>query len=866
MAEPGATTLPPTAAPARDVLLATKLHIPRPRPGFLSRPRLLELLGDGATRELTLVCAPAGFGKTTLLGDWARRSRRPVAWLSLDQGDNDPARFWRYVAAALDQAQPGAGERVAALLRGGAGPPPLEAVVTVLVNALAGQPDELALVLDDYHRIETPAIHDSLRLLLDRLPAQLRLVLAGRADPPLSLAALRARGQLAELRAAALRFRPEEAAALLREVTDADLPEASVRALVTRTEGWAAGLQLAALSLHDRADPGGFVASFSGSHRHVLDYLTEEVLDRQPEPTVRFLLETSVLERLSGPLCDAVTGRTDSQRLLEQLERANLFLIPLDEVRGWWRYHQLFADLLQARLHQQRPDRVAELHRNAAGWYERNGLADDAIRHALAAGDAAWAARMIERQVDALLLRSERGTLQRWVAALPAELAGSRPRLLLAQADMALSNGQVEAADCALDAAERAFAAAPDEPYEPSVDPAASLVANVPAAIAFWRAYLADLHGDAERAVAFDHQALAELGGGESVLASTVRLHLRAAELLHGVLPDAERGFASSMAELRAAGEIYPALRACELLGQVQRAQGRLDAALGTYRQGLEIAATTGGPPVPVAGIAQVGLAEVAYQRGELDAAREHATKGIALCRQLAYPRPLAAGLATLARIRQAEGDVPGALDALEEDWRVAPSLGVTSLLNPVPALRARLLLAQGNLAAAVGWTKERGLGRDDQVSYPREPEHLVLARVLLAQDLTEGALSLLDRLQALAASQWRTGSVIEIQGVAGGGPGGSRRAGRAGRGAHARLPPGLRAGLRRRGRADEHPARSAGRGPTKRPDRCSRRPAGLPWPAAASLPARGHACHLALEGARGGRPGPGRGAERARA
>ena len=313
MAEPGATTLPPTAAPARDVLLATKLHIPRPRPGFLSRPRLLELLGDGATRELTLVCAPAGFGKTTLLGDWARRSRRPVAWLSLDQGDNDPARFWRYVAAALDQAQPGTGERVAALLRGGAGPPPLEAVVTVLVNALAGQPDELALVLDDYHRIETPAIHDSLRLLLDRLPAQLRLVLAGRADPPLSLAALRARGQLAELRAAALRFRPEEAAALLREVTDADLPEASVRALVTRTEGWAAGLQLAGLSLHDRTDPGGFVASFSGSHRHVLDYLTEEVLDRQPEPTVRFLLETSVLERLSGPLCDAVCGRSDSQ-------------------------------------------------------------------------------------------------------------------------------------------------------------------------------------------------------------------------------------------------------------------------------------------------------------------------------------------------------------------------------------------------------------------------------------------------------------------------------------------------------------------------------------------------------------------------
>ncbi len=469
---------------------------------------------------------------------------------------------------------------------------------------------------------------------------------------------MRARGQLAELRAAELRFTTEEAAALLREAVGPDLavPDASVAALATRTEGWAAGLRLAALSLKGRSDVAGFVETFSGGHRYVLDYLAEEVLERRTEPVRAFLLETSVLERLSGPLCDAVTGRTDSEAMLEQVERANLFLVPLDEVRGWWRYHQLFADLLRARLQQQRSDRVAALHRNAAGWYERNGLADDAIRHALAAGDDAWAARVIERHVDALLLRSERGMLKRWVAALPAELVGSRPRLLLAQADLALSGGRVEAVERTLDAAERAFADGPDEPYEPSVDRAASLVANVPAAIAFWRAYLAELHGDAERAIAFDRQALTELGEGESVLASAARLHLRAAELLRGVLPEAERAFASSMAEFRAAGEVYPALRACELLGHVQRAQGRLDAALGTYRQGLEIAASTGGPPLPVVGIADVGLAEVAYQRGELDAALEHATQGIALCRQLAYPRPLAAGLATLARIRQAEG------------------------------------------------------------------------------------------------------------------------------------------------------------------------------------------------------------------
>jgi LuxR family maltose regulon positive regulatory protein len=573
-------------------LLATRLFVPRPQPGFVARPRLVEGLDDGLERALILVSAPAGFGKTALLADWALR--RPVAWLSLDAGDNDPARFWRHATAALDRVRPGIARRVLPLL----GPPPpssFEGLLTALINQLAAEPDAgaVVLVLDDYHLIDARAVHDSLTFLLEHRPSELHLVLTGRADPPLPLARLRARGQLAELRAAELRFTTEEAAALLHEAVGPDLavPDASVAALATRTEGWAAGLQLAALSLRGRSDVAGFVETFSGGHRYVLDYLAEEVLERQPEPVRAFLLETSVLERLSGPLCDAVRDRGDSQALLEQAEGANLFLVPLDEERRWWRYHHLFADLLQARLQQEQPARVPELHRNAAGWYERNGLPDDAVGHALAAGDAGWAARLIEREVDALLLRGERGTLERWVAALPAELVGSRPRLLLAQADMALSAGRVEAVERALDAAERAFADAPDEPYEPSVDRAASLVANVPAAIAFWRAYLAELRGDAEGAIALDRQALAELDKGTSVVASVARLHLRAAELLRGGgLPDAERAFAASMAELRAAGEVYPALRACELLGHVQRAQGRLDAALGTYRQGLEIA------------------------------------------------------------------------------------------------------------------------------------------------------------------------------------------------------------------------------------------------------------------------------------
>ena len=311
-----------------------------------------ERLDEGLGRGLILVCAPAGYGKTVLLADWARRGQRPAAWLSLDAGDNDPTRFWRHAVAALDRVRPGIGERVGPLL-GPPAPPSFEALVTALINELAAQPgdDEVLLVLDDYHLIGSQPVHASLGFLLEHRPPGLHLVLASRADPPLALARLRARGQLTELRAAELRFTAERgsgAAAAMPPVPS--LPDAAVAALAARTEGWAAGLQLAALSLRGQPDVAGFVAAFTGSHRYVLDYLAEEVLERQSEQVRAFLLETSVLERLSGALCDAVTGRTGSQALLEQVERAGLFLVPLDEVRGWWRYHHLFADLLRARL------------------------------------------------------------------------------------------------------------------------------------------------------------------------------------------------------------------------------------------------------------------------------------------------------------------------------------------------------------------------------------------------------------------------------------------------------------------------------------------------------------------------------------
>src|SRR5580692_11120587 len=784
---------PPAAAPGgaptsgQDALLATKLHVPRPQPGFVPRPRLVQALSQGLARGRVLICAPAGFGKTSLLADLTRSAGRPVAWLGLDTGDNDPARFWRYVVAALDQAQPGIAGRLGALL-GPPAPRSFEGLVTALINEFAAQVgrDEVLLVLDDYHLIDAGPVHESVAFLLEHLPPDRLLVVPGRADPPLPLTRLRARGQLAELRATELRFTTDEAAALLGAAAGPDLPDTAVVALTTRTEGWAAGLQLAALSLRGRTDAAGFVAAFSGSHRFVLDYLADEVLDGQPGPVRAFLLETSVLERLSGELCDAVTGRAGSQAMLQDIERAGLFLVPQDEVRGWWRYHHLFADLLRARLQAEQPGRVKALHRAAATWCEEHDLADDAVRHALAAGDAAWDARLVERHAETLLGRSEGATLRGWLSALPAESVRDRPRLCLAQAYSAARGFQVEALEALLDDTERAFAACGDEPYEDPAGRPTSVLANVPGGIAFLRAVLMKLRGHAALAAGYNQQALAHLAENERLMRSFVRWNQAGVHWLDGRLGPAERGLAEVLAELRAAGEAgrhppgepaqvsravesgaeffagFLAIRVCYELGQVQRAQGNLDAALATYRQALEGTSESSQPPY--LGLAHVGLAQILYERNELTAALDHATQGVTLSRQLAYPPPEATGLAIVAQIRHAHGDAAGALEAMGEAGQTGLSPQVIPLLNPVPSQRARLLLSQGDVQEAARWTMTAGLSPDDEPDYPREPAYLVLARVLLAQHDPGPACTLLQRLLDAAASQDRAGSVIEIQ------------------------------------------------------------------------------------------------------
>src|SRR5919112_4262641 len=425
-----------------DPLLLTKLYIPSARPSLIARPRLSERLEEGLGRKLTLLSAPAGCGKSTLLGAWASgfSGSRPVAWLSLDSADNDPVRFWRYFVTATDRLYPGAGDAALALL-GSAQAPPFEAVLNTLLNELANLPINAVLVLDDYHVIEYGPIHEALGYLIDHLPPRMHLAISTRADPPVPLARLRARGELNELRANDLSFTSGEAATFFTRVMGLQLSAEEIAELERRTEGWVAGLQMAALAMRDHADVAGFIASFTGSNRHVVDYLAEEVLGQQPEELRGFLLETSILDRMCAPLCNAVTGHTDGQTTLERLEHANLFVIPLDDERRWYRYHHLFADVLRQRLHQAHAELVPDLHQRAGGWFEEEGLVPEAIHHALAARDWERAIRLIGSSGMTVVLSQQGQTLLGWIDKIPEELGRERPVLCTIRAlALAFSN------------------------------------------------------------------------------------------------------------------------------------------------------------------------------------------------------------------------------------------------------------------------------------------------------------------------------------------------------------------------------------------------------------------------------------------
>ena len=768
-------------------LLETKLYVPRSRRGLVPRPRLSERLDRGAASTLMLVSAPAGFGKTTLLTEWlaagpaAPGDERLAAWLSLDQSDNDPASFWTYVIAALRTAAPGVGESALTLLQAPQ-PPPIETVLTALLNDLAAMTREIVLVLDDYHVIDTRAVQDGMAFLLDHAPPGLHVVIAGRADPALPLARLRARGELAETRAAELRFTPDEAAAYLNETMGLPLTARDVAALEGRTEGWIAALQLAALSMQGRDDVAGFIAGFAGDDRYVVDYLAEEVLQRQPDRVQAFLLQTSILSRLSGPLCDAVTGQGDGKAMLAALDRGNLFLVALDDRRRWYRYHQLFADVLQARLLDEQPGQVPDLHRRASAWYERSGEPSEAIRHALAAGDFGRAADLVELAIPPMRRARQEATVQGWLAAIPDELIRVRPVLSVASAAASLARGELDGVEGWLRDAERCLdeaagtgaesqdpSQAPPAPPAGADDPGDEEFRRLPAGIELYRSALALARGDVPGTARHARRVLDVALEDDHLCRAGAAGLLGLAFWASGDLEAGYASYAECMAGLRRARHIADTFGCAIALADIRLAQGRLGAAMRIYEQALQLAGEPGGPVLRGTADMYVGMSEVHRERGDLPAARQQLLRSEELGEHTGLPQNRYRWRVAMARIRQAEGDLGGALDLLGEAERLYVGDYFPNV-RPVPALKARVWIAQGSLGEAVGWAREQGLSADDDLSYLREFEHITLARVLVARYQDERAeraiqqaTRLLERLLRAAEEGGRTGRVIEI-------------------------------------------------------------------------------------------------------
>jgi LuxR family maltose regulon positive regulatory protein len=740
----------PAASDPGAALLLTKLTVPRPPAGLIPRPRLSARLAASAPRPLTLIAAPAGFGKTTLVSEWARQCELPIAWVSLDAADSDPARFWRYVIAALDGVHPGIGAGASAVLHA-PGPVPTPALLTALLNALAAAPGDLLLVLDDYHLIDAPQIHDGMAFLLDHLPATLRLVIAGRGDPPLPLARLRARGQVSELRAADLRFTLDEAAAFFRRTLGLDLSEADLAALDARTEGWIAGLQLAALSLRD-APAGPDVARLvTGADRHILDYLVAEVLAQQPPAVRDFLLQTAILPRLSGPLCDAVTGRPGGQAMLERLEAANLFLIPLDNTRGWYRYHHLFAEVLHSRLGQAAPDSIPTLHARAGAWHQQQGQINEAIEHALAAEDWPRVLDLIESLDRELASRGEQATLRRWLSAVPDALLAGRPGLCLRYAWALLFHQHLCASEPPLAVAEQAWRAGGDDARLGEV--------------LILRSAVASFQGDPARALVCAREALARLPAADLFQRDIAYAYVFAACRSTGDLA----GAAEALAGQRALGHVVnsmpvpPAAAGISLdteigAGHLAVAAGRLREGAAAYRQAIRLAGRT---HLRARMGAHWHLSQILREWNDLDAAEEHARQGTAICAQIGEALSLPEGHLLIARILAARSDYEGARQELELARDGARQGGRDQFVQLLATEAARLWLRQARLAEAGRWAAGCALPLDVPPPYERQFEYLTLVRVRLAQHLPGNAPRVLARLIEDGEAAGRTREVM---------------------------------------------------------------------------------------------------------
>lgn len=750
-----------------DRVLATKLYAPRRRPRLVERRRLVERLD--ATLEpghrLTLVAAPAGFGKTTLLADWLAHVSEPaggvrVGWVSLDAGDNDLARLLVHVMAALEAA--GLGPGAAALE-----PPPAAAaaaVLTTLVNHVADADDgPWVLVLDDYHVVDSAEVHEALAFLLDHLPDRLHLVIATRSDPPLPVARLRARGQLVEVRAADLRFTAEEADAFLNGSMELGLGADDVGALDERTEGWIAGLQLAALSLRDVSGPdavAGFVAAFTGSNRFVIDYLADEVLHRQPPAVHDFLLRTSIPDRFTGELCDAVTGRSDGAATLAELDRGNLFLVPLDDSRGWYRYHHLFADVLRARLLAEHPGQVPELHRRAGDWFAARGLPADAVRHALAGEDFSRATRLVEEALPDVRRARQDGLLLSWIRALPDPVVRRSPVLGIVAGWSELMAGDLDAAGSRLDDAEIALAAGAADPELAATWADTEDLRTAPATISVYRASLAQARGDVSATVGHARRALDLAGPEDHLVHGSAGGFLGLAAWAAGDMPTALTTFAGAARSLHAAGNVVDAQDATIPLADMWIAAGRPGRARRLYEQALVTGRDE--PFARATADLHVGLAELDRELDDVDGAAAHLETARLLGERGSITENRHRWFVVSARLRAVHGEYDAAVELLGRAEALYRP-GFYPDVRPVAAVRARVHLLAGDLTAAAGWADEHGLGADDAPEYLREYEHLTLARLLLAQRRVQPALGLLARLHAAAAHAERAGSLVEV-------------------------------------------------------------------------------------------------------
>lgn len=738
-----------------DALLKTKLALPVARPNLVPRLGLISWMEIAIRRPLTLISAPAGFGKTTLLYDWIRHSQQPVAWLSLDVGDNALSQLWRYVIAALHECYPAIDSHALAVLQAPQ-PREIESVLIALINAIAAAPHDVLLVLDDYHVISNPAIHQAVTFVVDHAPAQLHLVIASRTDPPLPLARFRARGVMAELRDADLRLNHAESLAFLTQTMGLALSAEDAATLSERTEGWIVGLQLAALSMQRRADTHDFIAALRGSHHYILDYLTDEVLRQQPAPVQSFLLRTAILDRLCGSLCDAVADVDESWAMLRALEHANLFIIPLDDERRWYRYHQLFADALRVRLQQTAPEQLATLHGRAALWYAANGWATQAVSHALAAGDLEHAAHLIERTARTMLMRGEHTTLLEWFTALPDPLIVARPELNLARAWALLQWGQSAAVEPYLRDIERALQRSYGDTAMLRGADTAQELEHMRAEVLAIRAHMAATKGDTSAAIELIYHASEQLPRENLLARADLLLSLGRVRQACDDLSAASAAFAEAVAISRAGGNVRAWALAVHLLADIHIALGQLHRAAELYQRALRVITAQGWQELPATSAIHVGLGDLMYEWNELAAAERHLTTGTRLASEGGETAILIRGYTGLSRMRTAQGNPSAATEFLQKAVQLMPG---PSLM----AFQAWLHLAWGDSVTAVRWVKTCGLHTGDAPTYTREMEYCLLVRVLVAQGAAYRTLGLLGRLRGAAEQGGRAGSLVQI-------------------------------------------------------------------------------------------------------